>query len=152
MENTLEYKAKFFALYWGQKVIEDNFWFPNQLSTIGKCAYKLTAHADSKIGGLKEEHLVLYDLLSITDEDAIELTKILKYKDDEYFLRNFGRKAFEQLKNEIQETKNGFLGHIVNETSRVLKSVDYLRSKGYYIGDGEEIKYGWVRLIKHIKN
>ncbi len=141
MDNTLENKAKFFALYWGQRVemliesygINATLWLVNP-KDIGINSF-----------------LELKPLSSISDEDAIEVTKILKYKEDDYFVKNFGFEAFEYLKDEINESKHGFLGHVVNESSRVVAAADYLRSQGYAIPWNELsveklVEYGWVKL------
>ncbi len=152
MENTLENKAKFFALYWGlivAKITKGSYTHP--LDTIHVVDKNVLSSVESENYVKHKYSLELTPISSISDDDAIEVTKILKYKEDDYFVKNFGFESFEYLKDEIKEAKHGFIGHIVNESSRVLSVADYLRSKGYYIGDGTEIDYGWVKLKEQIK-
>ena len=123
MENTLENKAKFFALYWGQKVF-CSVLFGN----IVKCeSYYL--HKDNiQIA----DYLTLKNLSSISDEHAIEISKL-----------NGAEPTSDQIHLGKEVAKDFINGDYWILTWQV---VDYLRSKGYYIGEGNEIDYGWVDL------
>src|SRR5690606_7111537 len=68
MENTIENKAKFFALYWGQEIMKES---DNDLN---ETVYFANPHANqSKISNY---YLELKTLSSISDEDAIEVSTI----------------------------------------------------------------------------
>lgn len=127
IENTIEQKEIFIAKYWGQKVfntgLNEN---PAKVSgfIINNCTNK-------KVGFLQ-----LTPLSMITDEHAIEVFKIhggAIYSD-------FGiltiESPAEKLRNFIS-TQIYFRNDVA----------DYLRSKGYYVGDGTEVTFGWAVLI-----
>ena len=149
MENTLENKAKFFALYWGQMVLSDGI-------EIGGC-----------VGDCEPDmFLELKPLSSITDEDAIEVAKILRPHSFEMHPRGW---KVNRTENEIEITHrqsifefdidySGSLGvdsdagwsYLGN--AEQLFAYDYLRSKGYalpYMGLSVEklVEYGWVKLV-----
>jgi len=124
MEKTIENKAKFFAQYWGQVMIDHNgsvnIW--NGLFDLRGCCLELTP------------------LSSIADEDAIEVAKIV-YADTEG-----GRKLWtpDNGKEHIDMVV-GFGNHFRYYVT------DYLRSKGYalpYMGIEVEtlIEWGWIKL------
>lgn len=158
MENTIENKEKFFAQYWGQRLL-----------TYGKQKGYLVNHFLD--GNYTKAFLELTSLSDITDEDAIEVAKMA-----------LGYSKLPQQIN-ISETVNrkigfGFsfwlngeseyqidLGNFYNpklfclnrHTSpseylhNALKISDYLRSRGYalpWLGVSveEQIKRGWIKL------
>ena len=66
MEDNQENKAKFFAQYWGQNVLHNG----NPIYGISLTAIEY---------GLADSHLVLKNLSSITDEDAVEVAELAGY-------------------------------------------------------------------------
>jgi hypothetical protein len=147
-QNTLENKAKFFAQYWGQKVLSD-------ISNSGnKEIYPVDT---SNMYGIDRSYLELKPLSQISDEDAIqgimftynktydELGEILEVKN--YFTfsditsielgRNF--KTYRQIHHWNGDRKIGS------------KECDYFRSKGYALpymdlSVDNLIEYGWIKL------
>lgn len=73
MENTIENKAKFFAQYWGQSLY-------TKLSYDGEGGLKPVEYFSLSKGMIEEGILELTSLSDITDEDAIEVAKILLRK------------------------------------------------------------------------
>lgn len=63
MENTLENKAKFFALYWGQEIIKDQ-----------DCDVAYPVERSNILLEIHQSFLELKPLSSISDEDAKELS------------------------------------------------------------------------------
>lgn len=139
MENTLENKAKFFALYWGQKVV----------------------HYNNNLGGLRnisQEHfnddsyLELTPSYQITDEDAKRVCEIfdVSYNNNPNDESHFDLEgALEWIEAFYEEPAGYYVdGYAGNQ---LLSASDYLRSKGYalpYMGLSVEkqIEYGWVKL------
>lgn len=72
MENTLENKAKFFAQYWGQNVLNSDKYGCENIS------YYFNP-SQSNVDGIKgyNYHLLLKPLSSITDEDACHISMLL---------------------------------------------------------------------------
>jgi hypothetical protein len=127
MENTLENKAKFFALYWGQKVKRYN-----------KSPFIELDFVD--FIEIKEcDFIELKPLSSISDEDAIEVAKIMKVD-----IEN-------QLTNQIIEYIHGCITHFNCKGDMSFKISDYLRSRGYALpwmelSVEELVNRGWVKL------
>jgi hypothetical protein len=117
---TPEIRQRIFALYFGQKIMRDN--------TINK-PYPI--HGANIDFDPEDAWLEVKPLTSLSDEDAIELCGILKYKEDDYFTNNFGLSAHMYLIEHIENDKNGFLGYVVTESFRILEAANFLRSKGY---------------------
>lgn len=137
MENTVNNKMAFFAQYWGQKVLHiRNSPIPFHLSSM----------KPSDI--LESDYLSLKALSSISDEDAIEVAKILTPE-----IETFGR--VHEFKEDILEI---FLGQIGFDDlsgefliGGLFSAYDHLRSKSYllpFMGLSVEtlVEYGWVRL------
>lgn len=124
MENTLENKAKFFALYWGQTC------YRNDIKNTGSYVeYHIDTHY------LKEGYLLLTPLSQITDED---LTGVYPH----------GSKAL------FDYYGNGNMEFAIKRFLYHMKPSDFdiLRSRGYalpYMGLSVEqlIEYGWAKLI-----
>lgn len=182
MENTLEMKAKFFALYIGQKVMLDN---------IEKSNYpmKIVGFMDEKNVQVEYEagltsyyktnetvSLLLKPLESITDEDAIEVAKILFHHTDPDY--NIDWEELEPSLGDIERSENGvnievtvrcfegiikigwdLLFELLNDEGKhtdltdLQKTwvIDYLRSNGYclpWMGLSVEQlqEYGWIQL------
>lgn len=135
MENTLENRAKFFALYCGQKVL---YVEGIGLVNIGSGAWNLR-HPDLSFLELKQ-------LSSISDEYA------------EYCI---GKVECHLRKNDPKHSDYGmspsgiFVNSIIGDSSYHIgiREADYLRSKGYalpWMGLSVQqlINYGWIKLNK----
>lgn len=133
MENTLENKAKFFAQYWGQKVVS---W-----SNIIEIKLK----SNILINELEEsDALELTPLSDITDEDAIKVAKI----ENNYENALIRGKVIIQTFLEYSDCS-----HSMKNSDQLLELIDFLRSKSYalpWMGLTVEklIEYGWVKLKK----
>lgn len=125
MENNNENRAKFSARYFGQKVS-------------GKYSSELTVSylkVCSKGFLSKDMYLLLRPLSSITDDEAIEVAKILSvYPED------------------VLDWLNGDITHEDFQTPfQFQHAIDYLRSIGIalpYMGLSVEkqVEYGWIKL------
>ena len=131
LENTLENKAKFLAIYWGQKV----FCYNSEGPIINTFHKNIVCGRFFSIGFLE-----LTQLSQITDEDAIELSNIISNTitnvDDNYPVLISPK----EVKTDIEVL--GFAS---------FQTVDYLRSKGYalpWMGLSVEqlVSFGWVKL------
>lgn len=139
-----ELKQRFFALYWGQKVAFVPFKEPSdQICNVkDRCSY----------GEIKAEYLLLRPLSSITDTEAIELSKILdpnlsvedldsvvtEYKGQ--LVRSFEEIDFVPAENQISPIRIHF-------------ACQYLISKSFaipYMGHSvaELEKAGWIKFVK----
>lgn len=140
MENTLENKAKFFAQYWGQKILKG---IPYDAPSLG-CRRVWAKNIDR---GILVSYLELKPLSQITDEDAKEVigaTECHLRQNDEHS-GYFGMSPSGIFVDSLNGYGDSY--HIGN------KQLDYLRSKGYvlpYNGLSVEnqIEYGWVKLKK----
>jgi hypothetical protein len=124
MENTLENKAKFFAQYYGQQVLNYGL---KEL-----CFLNFAFMLDDDIS---KNILELKPLSLITNEDAIEIVNI----------DNLGIGYYSDDKS-IRSVKS-----ILKLPSLSSGKVDYLRSKGYalpWMGLNVETlqEYGWIKL------
>jgi len=127
MENTLENKAKFFALYFMQRVY-NNSNYPENKNTL--LDYALLSYTD------KAEYLELKPLSSISEEDAIELAKI----------ENDFTDPIRRGKAIIRFFEYSSYRHYTCG-----RMIDFLRSRGYalpWMGLSVEklIEYGWIKL------
>lgn len=136
-ENTLENKAKFIALYWGQNV----FKYDREGSTIDKFEIGNLQYIP-KSRALDFSFLELIALSKITDEDALELSKFKQKIDNETNMLVFNSKdsAIRYVKNNINLCLSG-----------KSKNVDWLRSKGYAVDwmdlSVEDLEtYGWIKV------
>lgn len=158
MENTLENKAKFFAQYWGQLIIGD-------VNNAGeKVIYPVEK---SNMYRFEETRLELKPISSITDEDAIEVAKIVLnyYKSDKTIEIPINSKfVVNKIHKDIDVWFRDLLINIHTTTSTTsfvidnkeflsspIDVYDYLRSKGYalpWMGLTVEqlIEYGWIKL------
>lgn len=165
MENTIENKAKFFALYWGQEVVKDS------LNNSDKCSVEFSLSEGIHIEG----YLELTPLSQISDEDAAEIAMLLvqwnpsmsRLKPGDIIVigRKDGDHVWDKIvlefkgsfKYTIKYRDNDWVGWI-DGNSRCewtlwnhSQVTDYLRSKGYalpYMGLSVEklIEYNWVKL------
>lgn len=176
MENTLENKQRFFALYWGQEVFNNGFMSDGGLYFTG-------SNYDEINNG---DFMILKPLSSITDEDlqqvaryaheqtnldfVIERNKDIFYATSKpnnvgiyYFISMMPKYGtvcatinFEATETEKYHYHTVNIGKINLSARRPLAYimiVDYLRSKGYalpYMGLSVEklVEYGWVNLKK----
>ena len=149
LSNTLENKAKFFAQYWGQKVFKETKFHNSPLCNINS----------TFIDSAKDWHLELKPLSNISDEDAIEVAKILHEvegnfeivynADDLTSVSAFGRLCYSDT---IDIFWNGNLRYDIASSIQILNAYDYLHSKGYALPwmnleVQDLIDYGWVTLI-----
>lgn len=150
MENTLENKAKLFAQYWGQTVLV----WPTSENGINQ---KVGVTYMSKFG-VKNRALELIPIHLISDEDAIEIGKLMgiwnakeiKESGDEINtqLRNYG----EMFTSSIGKHWGAGMSHpFATSSTDILMAYDFLRSKGYalpYNGLSveEQVSLGWVVL------
>lgn len=122
MENNLENKEIFFALYWGQK-----------------CAFMRRPHEPEYLEKVSDysiawvSYLELKPLSSISDEDASSLRGFINKGDFLFYLR--------KCKNQYN-----FI-----DSNLSLGDLDYLRSKGYALpfhnlSVEDLIRYGWIKL------
>lgn len=151
MENTLENKSKFFALYLSQHVVK---WHKRNSHTPAYLHFSLL-----DVKNINKEYLELKPLSSISDEDAIEVARLcglanacirestedrLGLYDDTYILRiNYN--------GYIYLLKSGSLYH-----QMTLRCYDFLRSKGYALpwmglSVEEQVNRGWVKLKEETK-
>lgn len=130
MQNTLDNKSKFFAQYWGQRIL--------------KLRPKLMVHVSEGWDiSTPDSHIVLTPLSKITDEDAIEVAR-LHYGDGQNYVT---------LKEGMVIANNLSFDFVYEDYSSSVGVgvIDYLRSKGYALGwmglsVGQQIDFGWIKL------
>lgn len=141
MENTLINKQAFFALYFGQEVLCENN-NSHRYKVLGDSIY------------WEEVHLELKPLSEISDEDAVEVTKLtyaMPYPNSTKFtiyLNPFNKKVVSWGDSHWQK----YLAER-DTTQDIYNSLqaDYLRSKGYalpYMDLSVEqmVEFGWIKL------
>ena len=131
-----ENKAKFFALYWGQNVLPVSFW--GSANDISYHIFRPQNEYD-----FNNSWLNLKPLSSISDEDAIEVSKIRGVRNNLSF---FGKEFIGNLFNDL------YISELVSTAERD-NTIDFLRSKGYalpWMGLSVEklIEAGWIKLIE----
>ena len=130
-----ENKAKFFAQYWGQKIVAHKFIGAGSNASIGSVIF-------SK---LDNWHLELKPISDISDEDAIEVAKII-FKNPAFHTSDKGKRYIRQMILLDHEYNQLFFSFI-----KVSAVIDFLRSRGYLapwmdLSCKELIKSGWVKL------
>lgn len=133
MENTVANKVKFFALYWGQRVIKKEI----------EGSENFIPEPDGFISGLSVQSRLFLELKSIKDleyEDALWLAKEVYV--EEYILAVPEEEVVASMKKEVNEL------HF-----RYNYRADTFRSKGYalpFMGVDVDtlISWGWVKLKK----
>lgn len=137
-ENTLENKARFFALYTGQKIF---------YSEHHGGAFELSNYEPTTLWKDETIYVKLTPLSSITDEDAIEVSNLLvngyEIGCEPHTLDN-GLDFISRFK--YNDGKENFYSAI--EWSN---AIDLLRSKGYALpfldlSVSDLIEYGWIKL------
>lgn len=150
IENTPEWKARFFALYWGHRVARVNPFIGKVFPSI------FLQYYDSDVNEAEEirntSFLELRPLSDITDEEAIEYACI---KDREYKGGRVERrgKAWVSVVRKLSKESNVSI-NIPFQCTDIYSNgeqVDYLRSCGFalpYMGVlvGTLIEWGWVKL------
>lgn len=125
MQNTIENKAKFFALYWSQEVVKDG------LNNSEKCSVQFALSESIYIEG----YLELTTLSQISDEDAIEVAKILGNAENGSSIEwDCGGESFDFIGDYCGTVYyDGEIDYNENEqvSLLILQAYDYLRSKGY---------------------
>lgn len=156
-ENTLENKAKFFAQYWGQKVLSSSYHYPN--------IYEVNR---GNIRTEEQDFLELKPISKISDEDAIEVARIvspslffgLGNNNKHYVDRNTEPDWISIKHNKkVISVDIDFDGYIYEyhedlgytRPSKSFVGTDFLRSKGYALpymdlSVKDLIEYGWVKL------
>lgn len=129
IENTIENKSKFFAQYYGQKVLGKN-----KFSYQSVCANLFKDDIDGVF-------IELTPLSQITDEDAIEVAKIFGTLEDEIFVGKWLVIGMFDNSADCAENK------LYNSNA---EAIDYLRSKSYLLPFNNTsiekiIEYGWVK-------
>lgn len=141
MEDTLKNRELFFAQYWGQKIAYRH----NQKSRIIKYVKNLvlgTYAVNEKVLTEKGWFLELTPVISVSDEDAVEVSRIMGLYDQYAIIgRIFCTREFDN-SNDMKET---MLYNMHCE------AVEYMRSKGYAmpwrgVTVKKQIEYGWIKL------
>jgi hypothetical protein len=135
--NNIENKAKFFALYWGQEVL--NIPRTGQLWNV----FGFEDEEGKSVTG--ESFLELKPLSAITDEDAVELAKIMGMQEETEYVfigKILANNVFDN-SDEMSETT------IYNMHCQ---AIDYLRLRGYAVQwydltVEEQVSRGWVKLV-----
>ena len=133
LENTLENKAKFFAQYWGQYVLYFTSDFLRKIDNLTLDSVE------------NDDYLELKPLSQISDEDAIEVSKIFGLGHLSGAIKELILSIFRTSINDSGTTSS------TNGIKNWLHVFDYLRSKGYalpYMDLSVEdlVEYGWVKL------
>lgn len=154
MENTVENKAKFFAQYWGQEVLSD---FTNK----GKrCLYSIVVSNFYNIEK-SDVYLELKPLSQITDEDAIEVAKIVHqiYSDKWEVIKLVDSSIHVELKgkvNDVYHISIGFRECSINANHHFLKTEDDT-AKSFKINIGQvnmssSKPIGYVYVIDYLRS
>lgn len=146
-ENTLENKRKFFAQYWGQKILL-------HVIDVDDILLLLNNEIDNDV---KNWLLYLTPLSQITDEDAIQgimFTYNKTYEDLGEILEVKHYNTFSSIKTTRagENFKTSRSIHHWNGDRKIgSKECDYFRSKGYALpwmdlSVEDLVEYGWVKL------
>lgn len=139
IENTLENKAKFFALYVLQGVFVNGLGAKGWLTTVD-----LNSIANGNIGG----HLELKPLSSISDEEAIFAFDLDKNNQPRITKIYSTYNEYLHIEYEFMGSEGVFLdnGIVVSPNSLGLDAIMKLTKLGYHVGTTREVEYGWVKL------
>lgn len=144
MENSLENKAKFFALYWGVNCIsnDDFVWH-------GQETFETVLSASK--GDLSGWYATLKTLKDITDEDLEFIRPLVGYENSDDGIR-LVKRWLTPLWMDYDDVTYFALTD-TKPTLRVSHIIDFLRSKGYalpWMGLSIEqlIEYGWVKILE----
>lgn len=153
MENNIENKMRFFAMYWGQKVMREQ----------GK--RQINTYPVSYLDYPKEHHwLELKSAAFISDDDAIAVAQVacprlfITYSKGHKVIRNDGWVSVIHPMNKFSVDIHQE-GYTLICDEDLMESASYqfhansfeasrkLQELGYYVGTGLEVEYGWVKLI-----
>ena len=139
IENTLENKAKFFALYILQGVFVNGLGAKGWLTTVD-----LNSISHGNIGG----HLELKPLSSISDEEAIFAFDLDKNNQPRITKIYSTYNKYLHIEYEFMGSEGVFLdnGIVVSPDSLGLDAIMKLTKLGYHVGTTREVEYGWVKL------
>jgi hypothetical protein len=146
-------KSRFFAQYIGQEILRWHQW----IETTPDSKVDLSVPAIEKSGWF----IKLKPLSKITDEDAIEIIKIIDSKSNKFINVNYSfaeKKEPPYIKSVISDKgrfdiNNNFVFIIDKQVIDFsLNIFDYLRSKGYAVPFMEYsvedlVSFGWVQLV-----
>lgn len=143
IENTPENKEIFNGLYAGQYVQRNHNWLPHTTVTsiINDKALLFRGYKVNTAYTSKDWYLELTHLSQISDEDADELSMV--GLPDRLYDYLWGAPTGKAIAKSIE---CGRQNNIYYPNFRMADAFDFLRSKGYYVGDGTEIEYGWCKL------
>ena len=132
-ENTLENKARFFAQYYGQHVLYFSSDFLRKIDNLTLDSVE------------NDDYLELKPLSQISDEDAIEVSKIFGLGHLSGAIKELILSIFRTSINDSGTTSS------TNGIKNWLHVFDYLRSKGYALpwmdlSVEDLVEYGWVKL------
>jgi len=135
--NTLENKAKFFALYWNQRVLIRNINNPQYDDKIILSAYNYDGWLDKSVVELKS-------LSSISDEDAIEIAKLYGWD---------LKKPYVKLTDQIETIRRKLLLFDEGKINIIWNVYLFLISKGYAVryfnlSTDRLMDHGWI-IIKN---
>ena len=136
MENTADNKQKFFALYWGQRLVMTEQDEPTTLSVVD------TFIIDN---AWESDYLELRTVDRLTDEELFEIGHKVYGHPKPKMMMAFGKEAREMLQNEFNAgIKNGQANYGL---------IDILRGFGIAIpfmglSVDQLISYGWVKIVK----
>lgn len=136
MENTRQNKEYFFANYYGQKVLK--------VSEDAIVTQKADACFLNRLEVYQTCHLELMPLSTISDEDAIEVARIV-YRNPDIHKVEMGKNFIDTM-NGGEAYHSGYFKHYT-----VLSVSDFLRSKSYALpfhdlSIEDLVNFGWVKL------
>jgi hypothetical protein len=150
----IDVKRRFFAQYWGQKVMKKNI----------EGLDNFHSEPDGFIRSMKTDStlfLQLKSLFNYTDDDAIAVEKIWRKSDcriEAYFKNEYEKEkngdykivGINLIKYWLEEEKLNFHNRIDPRTIQHIS--EYLRSRGYALPFMEYsvedlVSFGWVRLV-----
>ncbi len=147
-EITNENKQKFFALYWGQKVIDFGV---DKLEVDGKLF---------RVYELDDCVAELTPLSMISDEDAIEVAKIMHGQEGDFEIvfnaagvtsvSAYGRPNYAPT---IEIGWNGNVSYEMASEVKIAHAIDFLRSRGHAVDwmgvkVEEMVEAGWIKLVE----
>lgn len=162
-----EWKAKFFALYWGQPVYNRIGWPGLKVNAAVGVKIDLNEqfalydshHNNPEAEGTKT-FLQLKPLSAITDEDAINLTAVIfSNREDKHLFKPTGVTRFNGNFKVQYGWKDRAGQFVFSEQSLTVEQYQYLQQNGYaldwYCADAkrvipvsEQIELGWIKLVK----
>ena len=149
MENNLENKIKFFALYWGQIVaIVSKGSYTHPKGTVHLVDKNTVSSVESENYTKHRYSLELKPLSSISAKEAIFVFNLDKGDQPKITKIYSTYGEYLHIEYEFMGSEGVFLdnGIIVSSNSLGLDAIMKLTKLGYHIGTEKEIEYGWVKL------